>query len=727
MAVTPLIKPVQDKRGTFYNFQSALEDINLTLTNSENAVRFSKFALLRIPEIGTPNSLATDNKIQFAALGESPILEGLNPDNNINLAESFQNYALNLEALLLSRPSYKKNERLTVAERVFWKWLKEIGAIRFQDANALEKNAAVLPIDPVNHTEYRFVEKPETNSTYNKVVKYVGDIDVVNTLSSSENSYTEVYIHVPTNVGTTPHVLFKSITDANYYPGMTIANTLANPLDIEYLSGRHYNDTHPFGLSLKGFYDLDDASVTTEIKNALVDPYTPGNWFNQTINNSYYTDRTLNGQYNVATDQFIKKTDSPIVVEYQRNTLDGISIDFDLANYKLASENPNIKVFSQFNDYVANKDFEFNAVLVYYDTYDPNTLDSSGNPTDFKTNLYGILILDEIKQSGLEFAIPVISKYKPNPLTKTNGNAFSFKANLKLDTSIEDTKVEKSINDYSTFSLDLFTDVLTKFTQLQTTYSNKLLDLDALQQQVVGIKDLLLNSTDTAELNVRISNLETSLIANQAIFNNTTNLVNMIDNTNSKINSIISGESNITVSYNIDAVRSGNGIVIDRSTPNIIRVNNTNQEYNIANGSITNIFTTPILTLGTYSNYFAHQNNPGGSTIVLVNDHNLYINDSITAWKKGQFLRLVFDHGIDPQTFDVKIYTDTLNKTNNGVNGRLITVLNSTDFNPELSSPDSAVNTLAQTINSISPIYRPIFDIICIDDKTLTFKVDKIR
>jgi hypothetical protein len=62
MAVTPLIKPVQDKKGIFYNFQSALEDINITLANTENAVRFSKFALLRIPEIGTPDTLATDNK-----------------------------------------------------------------------------------------------------------------------------------------------------------------------------------------------------------------------------------------------------------------------------------------------------------------------------------------------------------------------------------------------------------------------------------------------------------------------------------------------------------------------------------------------------------------------------------------------------------------------------------------------------------------------------------------
>jgi hypothetical protein len=697
MAVTPLIKPVQDKKGIFYNFQSALEDINITLTNSENAVRFSKFALLRLPEIGTPNTLATDNKVQFAAAGESPIIEGLNPDNNVNLAESFQNYALNLEALLLSQPAYKKNEKLTVSERVFWKWTKEIGAIRFQDANALEKNTAVLLTDP------RFVEKTETNSTYKKVVKYIGDIDVVNTLSSSENSYTEVYIHVPTNVGTTPHVLFKSISDWNYKAGMTIANTLANPLDIEYLSGRHYTETHPFGLSLKAFYDLDDASVTAEIKNTLAGTYSPGNWFPQTTNNSYYTDSLAN--YTVAQDQFIRKTQGSTVIEYQRNTLDGISLDFDLANYKLASENPSIKVFSQFNDYVANRDFEFNAILVYYDTYDPNTLDANGNPTDFKTNLYGVLFLDKIQQSGLEFAIPPITKYKPDPLNKTNGNSFSFKMNLKLDTSIEETKVEKSINDYSTFSLDLFTDVLTKFTQLQTTYSNKLLELDALQQQVVGIKDLLLNSTDTSELAARLTNLETSLIANQAIFDNTNGLVNMIDNTNAKINSIIAGESNITVAYNIDAVRPGNGIGIDRRTPNIIKINNTDQKYNISNGSLTNIFTTTTLILGTFTNYFAHQNS--GTPIILLNDHSIKIDDSNISWSKGQVLRLVFDDEFLPETFSLKIYTDALNKANLGTYGKLITTLTDLDFTPSLN--------------------KPIFDIICLDDTALTFKVDKIR
>lgn len=697
MAVTPLIKPVQDKKGIFYNFQSALEDINITLANSENSVRFSKFVLLRIPEIGTPNSLATDNKIQFGAAGESPIIEGLNPDNNVNLAESFQNYALNLEALLLSRPTYKKNEKLTVSERVFWKWLKELGSIRFQDANALEKNTPVLLGDP------RFVEKPETNSTYNRVVKYIGDIDVVNTLSSSENSYTEVYIHVPTNVGTTPHVLFKSVSDFNYKEGMTVANTLAAPLDIEYLSGRHYNDSHPFGLSLKAFYDLDDASVTAEIKNTLAGAYSPGNWFPGTINNSYYTESLAN--FNVAQDQFIRKTQGPVVVEYQRSTLDGISLDFDLANYKLASENPEIKVFSQFNDYVANRDFEFNAVLVYYDTYDPNNLDATGNPIDFKTNLYGVLFLDKIQQSGLEFSIPPITKYKPDPLNKTNGNAFSFKLNLKLDTSIEDAKVEKSINDYSTFSLELFTDVLTKFTQLQTTFSNKLLELEALQQQVNSLKDLLINSVDSSEILTRVSNLETSLIANQAIFSNTGELVAMIDNTNNKINSIISGDSNIIVSYDLDGIRPGEGTFIDRATPNRVRIVNTNQQYNIANGSLTNIVTGSTLTLGTFTNYFVHQNS--GTPTILTSDLSLYIDDTAIAWKKGQVLRLVLEDEIIPGIYDLRIYTDALNRNNTGTYGVALGVFNDLDFTPSLN--------------------KPIFDIICLDDTTFTFRVDKIR
>lgn len=700
MAVTPLLKPIQNKKGIFYTFQSALEDINISIANGENAVRFSKFAMLRIPEFGTPDTAATDNKFQFLAQGESHLIEGLNSDQNINLAQSFQSYALNMEALLLSQNGYQRDAKLTVAERVFWKWLKESGSIRFRDANNLEKNTTVLG------TEKRFVEEYSPTSTYNKVVQYVGDIDVVNTIKSKDNSYTEVYIHVPTNVGSTTHVLFNSITDANYYPNFTIANTQAQPLDIEYLSGRHYNETHPFGLSVKAYYDLDDASVYSEIASTYGGAATAGNWFTQTVNNSYYTDNVdATGLYNVAKNQYISKQLGSTTVEYVRNTLDGISIDFDLNNYKLAAENPEIKVFSQFNDYVANKDFQFNAILVYYDVYDPNNLDSSGNPIDSQTNLYGVLFLDKIEQDGLEFSIPFITKYKPDPLNKTNGNSFAYKLNLKLDTSIENVLVEKSINDFSTFSMDLFVDVLTEFKQIQTTLNNKLLELEQLTQDVNNLKDLLINSEDQNELTIRIENLETSITENQAIFNNTGELVKMIENNSIKINDIVNGDANLEISYNTDAIRPGVGIRLDKRTPNRIRIENINQEYNIANQSIVNIFDNNIVPLSLYTNYVRHEAN--GDATTLIRDFEILIDDSENTWKKGQVLRLVFEDAFIPDVYDIKIKTDSLNRKNAGAYGKLIGTLSDLDFTPSFNTP--------------------IFEIICIDSENLTFKIDKIR
>ena len=316
-----------------------------------------------------------------------------------------------------------------------------------------------------------------------------------------------------------------------------------------------------------------------------------------------------------------------------------------------------------------------------------------------------MLFLDRIQQSGLEFQIPVITKYKPDPLNKTNGNAFSFKANLKLDTSVEDALIEKSINDYSTFSLELFTDVLTEFKNLQSRYGNKLLELEQLRQDVEGLKDLLLNSEDQSELNIRVTNLETSLAANSAIFDNTNDLMRLITSLNQRVDSIITGDSNVTISYDTDAIRPGPGISIDRRTPNRIRIVNENQGYNISNGSLTNVFSNNVLELGQFTNYFVHQNS--GLEIVLIRDLEIFINDSITPWKKGQTLRLVFEDEIVPDIYDVKIYTDALNRTNSGEYGVLIAVANDLDFTPSSN--------------------KPIFDIICMNADTLSFRVDKIR
>ena len=176
MAVTPLIKPIQNRTGAFYIFQSAVNDSNLINSQENYKFSYTKYALLRLPNIGIPaitgNTIEPKNKIQFNAIGDSPIAYD-STDNAILLAESFENYCLNFESVLLSQPQYQSSTNRSVAERVFFKWLKEIGAIRFRNANISEVSPTM--------TGTKFVELDETydtntNLTYNRVVKYVNNI-----------------------------------------------------------------------------------------------------------------------------------------------------------------------------------------------------------------------------------------------------------------------------------------------------------------------------------------------------------------------------------------------------------------------------------------------------------------------------------------------------------------------------------------------------------------------
>ena len=140
MATTPFIRPLQTQGGTFYSFSSAAEDLSFTFNNSVNKFKFSKFALLNIPPInnGDPlgNSLklnAPDTAFIDYATSADQIITG-NP--NVDFSQSFQSYCLNLESTILSDTNYDSSLKQTVAERVFFKWLQEIGGIRYQQANS---------------------------------------------------------------------------------------------------------------------------------------------------------------------------------------------------------------------------------------------------------------------------------------------------------------------------------------------------------------------------------------------------------------------------------------------------------------------------------------------------------------------------------------------------------------------------------------------------------------
>ena len=132
--LTPFVKRMRTNGGTIYTFSSAVEDIGLNINERNNVVKISNFALLNIPSIQQdPPDGVVQNRFAITNIAGAFGYEQGNPsikDGRVLIAESFENYALNLESNLLNREDYNPTLIRTVSERVFWKWLKESGAIR---------------------------------------------------------------------------------------------------------------------------------------------------------------------------------------------------------------------------------------------------------------------------------------------------------------------------------------------------------------------------------------------------------------------------------------------------------------------------------------------------------------------------------------------------------------------------------------------------------------------
>jgi hypothetical protein len=714
--IAPLIRPIRLQGGTFYTFSSASEDLGLSFNSSDKKFRFSKFALLNIPNIENP----TSNFENFVGLSNSPgayeEIDGSKTQNDY-LAESFQNYCLNLEAMVTSSASYDQNLFRTPSERVFYKWLKELGAIRFREA--------VVGTEQTNSTYgIHFVEE-DNSATYERVIKYVGDIGILNTVKNNANAFTEVYVYIPTGQGNTPTVLFKCIDDANYAPGMLFTNDPADPLDAEYIYGRTPATVQPAGLSTKAFFDSDTFTFTTpDPFGATADFYyydtitatyvQQGNagfqwWYANPVPNTYFTEPT---SFIDPTNDTFKIESVNKSTEFKRSRLDGVTVEFDTAVYT-GMANAGIDNFGKFNETAAAQSFDFNAVLIYYDLYDPATLASS------TSNLFGILFLDNVDPlpSGGGY-IPRLTKYKPNSVTGANGNSYSFRINLKFDVNTDDTAVETSINDYNPYSLELYMDVLNEMTASVILMNKNNQLITNLQTQVNSLSNLILDSTSAATLSARITELDTLIANNQAIFASNASLLNLIQKNHQDIVNIYNNTTSIDVAYNLDVITQGQGIFLDKSQAGQVKIVNTSQEFNLGAAplvSIANDFTVLPNTyqytdkLIPFSNYLKITDGSVGSPYVTDRDIVIRINDTDIKWEKGQSYRISFKYGVDMSNnngnFNLVVYTDATDKLNTGfAYGAEAAYITYLEFNEKGD--------------------KPTIEIICLDPDTFTFTYD---
>ena len=727
MAKTPYIRPIAVQGGTFYTFSSAAEDLSLTFNNSLKKFSFSKYALLKIPEFGAPTY--GENSLQFNAI-DSTFLDAAagdfiltNPNNlSPSLEISFQNYCLNLESTVISDPNYNAELKRNVSERIFWKWVKELGGIRYRPANSNEvvsslNQSTTTTVNGLPYSDKRWVEEDPLlsgNGTptprYDRIVQYIGDIDVVNSVQNSENAYSEVYIHIPTGDGGTPYVLFKTVADENYYPDRTFTNLPPDPADTEYLQGRDSASGlyGPNGFPKLAIFDQDvlgnpgvsGSSATGTFNN---------NWYQPRDEaNSYFTDPTFFDPSNYVLEKYLAASGpTGYMVTYKRSNLDGVQIDFEPSSYKAVQNYVGISTIEEWNGTPTTTSFEFNTVLVYYDVYDPN------NPNDSETNLYGILFLNDPEPVSTNAAkLPNFKKFKPDPITKLNGNSYGFKINLKFDTDVESTGVEQAINDYSSFSLSIFMDAATVLQDAAKNLNDRTLEIMAMQDQISALTDLIINTDDSTDIKLRLDVVEKSLQANQALFDNTQDILSLIEKNSDTINDILQNQTSVNMSYNLDLLKDGDGTTVDRTTPNILRVDVTQQDYNIGNNSLFTI--NPVagntIPLQIYTNYIKHKNN--GLSITANNDVVIKIDDTTNKWKKGQTLRLVIGDDVDLGNYSLVILTDALG-----------------EYPKDTPSGVPYSTVVAGFINSQfqSSSYKPIFDIVCIDDKNLIFEVDQIK
>ena len=647
---TSLIRIPQPQGGTMYAFASAARDITRAFNNPDIKFEFTKYALLDLPDFSTPvNGL---NTINFAGNFLEASGDVYNPptitQSNIEFAKTLQNYALNLEELILQDDDFDPILLQSDAEKIFFKWLSATGAIRFKSSDSTES------VTTSHYTES--VDSDQIGNNYERVVKYLGTIDAENDIAYSGNTYHEVYINVPSSVGNTPVVLF------NQKPYNTTANRQYASAQLEGRAGQTHPDPN---------LDLD----------TLVDGYTEAT-------GPYY--------------------------DININSGENIHIDFNEMSYHGIVNDSTV---SNFVDYSKKgSDFRFNAVLVYYDLF------SVSNPENRATNLYGIMILDNIEgTTGSGSRIHEQIKFKPNEVTGLNGNAFSLKLNIKFNTSLDNVGVETNVNDFTTFSMDMFLDTTTILENAADTLLRANARYSSLAERMNELEKLVLASEEYNEILLRIEDLEKSFDSTATQLQDSDSLLKLITKAHDKLNSLIDGTIPVELQYNTDVIFNGIGTEVDKTVPGKVKVNNSVRGYKKNIPYLWDINADTRSTMITASSPF-NAGDPGSGTtqygiwtqlkpftnrLSLQNmfsshpnsDLNIYIDDNSTKWTEGQVFKISFE---------------TIDMNGNEINIRTKT---STGFDIVIAelSPSELIST------------KPYIEIVCMDPINYTFEVDILR
>lgn len=574
---TPIIKPLRNQGGTFYTFASAVEDIGLNIAEKRNKVRLSHYAILDIPDTDENNTDEFKNAFNFYSCPGAMGRRFFDDDNtnessllteqliNNALAQSFMSYALNMETAIVNKPSYDYSTSLTVSERVFWKWLKESGAIRWHK----DENNNIIEGD---------INTEGNSSKYVNVVKAIGKIDGVSQRSSDYGMYNEVYVNIPAAFGTSSPIFFKQVEDNNYGFSQKYITDDSN------LIGYSEDDNINSGLYNFGFYDYSVASQNIKSHYSFnlstnilwTDKYAK-NITDDNVNMYLTDDKLQTNEYDVIEVKMSSANDANYPnYKFLRSTYDCMMLDILLSNEEYTINNMDYDSLATTNDSI---DYQFNTILVYYSIYD-------NNDNVLATNLYGVYFIDSTqtfdasKNSSFNFKLNRLNKVKSN--IDGFGTSYSFRLNMRTSSIYDNTELNIEDNSSSENSIvSDFNNVIANLNESIKLLGKNTKHTYILTEKYKGVQnDVLSLSNKINQINTNVNNLLQRSTENITTNSIETNALTLNDN---KINidndddifNININDNNI-FNYNNDVVTIEPTINISNITKTL-NVNNTSE------------------------------------------------------------------------------------------------------------------------------------------------------
>lgn len=134
-----------------------------------------------------------------------------------------------------------------------------------------------------------------------------------------------------------------------------------------------------------------------------------------------------------------------------------------------------------------NGNFDFNAILLYYDIWDTT------NPTVTKRrNLFGVVFLDSFEKiSSVTEKIPTFKKY--HNFGDQVGNSYGFRFNFMFSNSTNNLTSNIVINDYSTISMEMYMKALEKLTTMTDLYMTQTQEIIELKNDLSQLKQLVMS------------------------------------------------------------------------------------------------------------------------------------------------------------------------------------------------------------------------------------------